>query len=110
LKDVDKELETIRDVLRIQITGIDMTGYVRFAMLAPKISVSANGHRDALHVVGQLHYTPENYDLCEMFVVDSALRIGHRDFDLWMPETYGDWDRAVAAMEANGGRLPDNMS
>ncbi|HZN71328.1 MAG TPA: hypothetical protein VFC00_06545 [Micromonosporaceae bacterium] len=108
-EDVDKELETIRDVLRIQITGVDMAGYVRFAMIAPEIVLSASGHCDAIHQTGQLHYTPENYDLCEMFVVDSALRLGSSDFKLWMPLTYGDWDRAKEAIAANGGRLPDDM-
>jgi hypothetical protein len=105
----DEELDAIRDILRIQIAGVDLAGYVRFAMLAPHIARSANGESSAIHVEGQLHYTPENYDLCEMFVVDSALRLGVRDFRLWMPQTYGDWDRAKAAMEANGGRLPDDM-
>lgn len=108
-EDFDRELEGIRDLLRIQIAGIDMAGYVRFAMIAPEITVPIGGHPEALHGESQLHYTPENYDFCEMFVVDSALRIGHRDFRLWMPETYGDWDRAREAMAANGGRLPEDM-
>jgi len=107
--EVDKELETVRDLLRAQIAGIDMGGYVRFSMIAPRISVAHGGHRSALHGRGKLHYTSENYDLCEMFVVDSALRIGHRDFKLWMPETDGDWDQAREAMAANGGRLPDDV-
>lgn len=106
LEDVDRELEVIRDVLRIHLTGIDMAGYIRFAMIVPEVSVSADGQRYTSHREGQLHYTSENYDMCEMFVVDCALRLGHRDFRLWMPQTYGDWDRATAAMEANGGRLP----
>ena len=41
-----------------------------------------------------------------MFVVDSAMRIGQRDFWLWMPETRGDWNRAQGGAGANGGRLP----
>ncbi len=57
----------------------------------------------------KVHYTPENYDLCEMFVVDSALRIGQGDFSLWMPQTYGNLDRTTAAMAANGGCLLDDM-
>jgi hypothetical protein len=109
LEDLDKELESLRQVLRIQMAGIDMADYVRFVMLAPRVSASLGGHRDVLHGEGQLHYTPENYDFCEMFVVDSALRIGQRDFRLWMPETYGDWDRAQAARAANGGRLPQDF-
>jgi len=108
-KDVERQLETVRHILRIQITGVDMMGYVRFAMIVPEIVVSANGNRDAVDRIGKLHYTPENYDLCEMFVVDSALRIGQGDFRLWMPQTYGDLDRAMAAMAENGGRLPDDM-
>jgi hypothetical protein len=109
MKDFDEQLETVRHVLRLQIAGIDMAGYARFAMITPHISVSANGQRDAIDGDGQLHYTPENYDFCEMFVVNSALRLGQSDFALWMPQTYGDWSRARAEMEANGGRLPDNM-
>ncbi len=69
-------------MLRIQITGVDMAGYVRFAMFTPEIVVSANGNRKAIDRTGKLHYTPGNYDLCEMFVVDSALRIGQGDFRL----------------------------
>lgn len=109
LSDVDKELETIRNVVRIQISGIDMAQYARFAMIAPEINTMANGDQYANHTDGQLHYTSETYDFCEMFVVESALRIGLRNFRYWMPQTYGDWDRAKAAMEANGGRLPEDM-
>ena len=108
-RDVDQQLETMRRILQIQIANVNMADYIRFAMIAPDIDVSADGSREAAHRDGQLHYTPENYDRCEMFVVDSALRIGQSDFTLWMPQTYGDWDRAVAAMAANGGCLPDNM-
>lgn len=109
MEDFDEQLETMRHVLRLQVAGIDVAGYARFAMITPHISVSANGHRDAIDGEGQLHYTPDNYDFCEMFVVNSALRLGQSDFALWMPQTYGDWDRAKAAMEANGGRLPDGI-
>lgn len=109
MEDFDEQLETMRHALRLQIAGIDMAGYARFAMVTPHISVSANGQRHAIDGEGQLHYTPENYDFCEMFVVSSALRLGQSDFALWMPQTYGDWGRAKAAMDANGGRLPDNM-
>jgi hypothetical protein len=96
-------------VLRIQIAGVDMSAYVRFAMITPEVGIMVGGDRYAVDQTGQLHYTPENYDTCEMFVVDSALRIGQRDFRLWMPQTRGDWERAVAAKAANGGRLPDDM-
>ena len=82
LEDVDKQLETMRRVLRIQITGVDMTSYIRFAMITPEIGISVNGHRYPVDKEGQLHYTPENYDLCEMFVVNSALQIGQNDFKL----------------------------
>jgi hypothetical protein len=109
LEDLDKELESLRQVLRVQMAGIDMTSYARFMMLTPKVVVSSGGHRDALHGAGQLHYTPENYNFCENFVVDSALLIDQRDFRLWMPETYGDWTRAQAARAANGGRLPQDF-
>lgn len=34
-------------MLRMQIAGVDMAGYVRFAMITPEILVSANGHRHA---------------------------------------------------------------
>jgi len=109
-EDVDTELEAHRDVLRIQIAGVDMAGYLRFAMIAPVVHRSANGSREPLDMEGQLHFTPENYDLCEMFVDESALRIGQADFTLWMPQTYGDWNRAREAMAANKGRLPDDMT
>ncbi|MFD9721095.1 hypothetical protein [Streptomyces sp. NPDC059076] len=109
MEDYDKQLETMRDVLRLQIAGIDMAGYARFAMITPRISHSANGKRSTFDTEGQLHYTPENYDFCEAFVVKSALKLGQSDFAIWMPRTYGDWDRAQAAMDANGGRLPDDM-
>ncbi|MFI2652533.1 hypothetical protein [Micromonospora fulviviridis] len=109
LEGVDKELETIRNVLRIQISGVEMAQYARFAMIAPEISMSMNGDRRAAHSSGEFHYTRDNYDFCEMFVMESALRIGLRDFRYWMPQTYGDWDRAKAAMGANGGRLPEDM-
>ncbi|MFD6567942.1 hypothetical protein [Micromonospora profundi] len=108
-KEVDQEIETLRHVMRIQIAGVDMAQYARFAMIAPEVYETANGHRGATHQEGQIHYTPENYDFCEMFVLESALRIGLQNFRFWMPETYGDWDRAKIALEANGGRLPDDM-
>jgi hypothetical protein len=108
-EDVDKQLETMRRVLRIQIAGVDTASYIRFAMITPEIEISADGHRYPVDKTGQLYYTRENYDLCEMFVVNSALQIGQNDFKLWMPKTYGDIDRAIEAMAANGGRLPDNM-
>jgi hypothetical protein len=107
-EDVDKQLKTMRRVLRIQIAGVDTASYIRFAMITPEIGISADGHRYPVET-GQLYYTRENYDLCEMFVVNSALQIGQNDFKLWMPKTYGDIDRAIEAMAANGGRLPDNM-
>lgn len=109
-EEIDKRMETIRHVQRLQIAGIDMAGYARFAMIAPDISESMNGHLEPIDTAGQFHYTAENYDFCEMFVVDAALRIGRHDFELWMPRTFGDYDRAKAAMEANGGRLPDDMT
>ncbi|MFD3522261.1 hypothetical protein [Streptomyces sp. NPDC058653] len=109
MDDFDVQLETLRHVLRLQIAGIDMAGYARFAMITPHISMSMNGQRDTVDGEGQLHYTPENYDFCEMFVVKSALQLGESDFAIWMPQTYGDWDRAREAMDANGGRLPDDM-
>lgn len=109
-KNVDTELETIRDLLRIQMAGVDMAGYLRFAMIAPEVSKSMGGGRTPLDMEGQLHYTPANYDSCELFVVDSALRMAQSDFKLWMPQTFGDWNRAKEAMAANGGRLPEDMS
>jgi hypothetical protein len=108
-EDVDKQLETMRRVLLIQIAGVDMASYIRFAMITPEIGMSTNGQRYTADKEGRLHYTPENYDLCEMFVVNSALRIGQSDFKLWMPKTYGDMDRAIAAMATNDGRLHGNM-
>lgn len=57
---------------------------------------------------GQYHYTAENFDFCEAFVVDSALRLSAADFSLWTPETFGDAERADEAMKANGGKLPED--
>jgi hypothetical protein len=31
--------------LRIQIAGVDMAKYIRFAMITPEIGILANGHR-----------------------------------------------------------------
>jgi hypothetical protein len=107
LEEFDREFETIRQVIRIQLAGIDMAGYVRFSMFAPRVSRSANGARTPIDNIGQLHYTPENYELCEAFVVESALRISQSNFNLWMPTTYGDVGAAFEAMKANGDRLPD---
>lgn len=107
--EMDSQLAALRQTLRLQVAGVDMAGYVRFAMITPAVSWAMNGESYVTDGAGKFHYTSENYDLCEMFVVDSALRMGHGDFSLWMPQTWGDNDRARAAMAANGGRLPNDM-
>lgn len=109
-EEIDKRMETIRHAQRLQIAEINMAAYARFAMIVPDISESMGGRLEPVDRAGQFHYTAENYDFCETFVVESALRIGQYDFEMWMPRTFGDYDRAKAAMEANGGRLPDNMA
>jgi hypothetical protein len=109
-EEMDKELEAVRHLLRIQISGVDMQRYLRFAMIVPQVNVALGGARSTSHMAGQFHYTPENYAFCEMFVVDSALSLGEGDFTMWMPQTFGDWGRAEAAMAANGGRLPHDMT
>lgn len=109
-KETDKELEALRHVLRIQMSGIDTARYIRFAMLAPRVSISANGKADALDGIGALHYTLVNYEFCENFIVDSALRLAAGDFEMWMPVTFNDAARAQEAAKANGGVLPDGWA
>lgn len=109
-EETDKELEALRHVLRIQMSGIDMARYVRFAMLAPRVLVSSNRVVDAHPGISAFHYTPVNYDFCESFVVDSALRLGASDFQMWMPVNFGDATRAEQAAAANGGILPDGWT
>jgi hypothetical protein len=96
--------------MRVQVSGVDMQRYLRFAMLVPRVSVSMGGHRSTAPTAGQFHYTPDNYTFCEMFVIDSALRLGEGYFDMSIPQTYGDWDRAQAAMDSNGGQRPPDMT
>lgn len=110
LEQIDKRMETIRHVQRLQIAGINMAAYARFAMISPDISESMGGRVEPVDRGGLFHYTSENFDFCEAFVVEAALRVGQYDFDMWMPQTFGDYDRAKAAMEANDGRLPDDMA
>jgi hypothetical protein len=107
-EETDKEIESLRHALRIQLAGIDTARYIRFAMIAPQVEVPFNGQPEAYAGLGEFHYTIENYEFCETFVVDSALKLGVSDFNLWMPMTFGDVARAKEAMEANGGSLPDN--
>ncbi|WP_436495586.1 hypothetical protein [Actinokineospora sp. HUAS TT18] len=109
-REVDSQLEMMRQVMRLQVAGIDMPNYVRFAMLAPAVAMQSGGGRSTYDRGGRLHYSNENYDFCESFVVDSALRIGRSDFVLWFPRTFGEYKEAEAAMEANGGRLPGDFS
>jgi len=106
-EETDKELATLRRVLRVQVAGLDMARYARFAMLTPDVDMQFGGELYAVHLDGQYHYSAENYDFCESFVVDSALRLGVTDFSMWTPETFGDAQRAQEAMEANGGKLPE---
>jgi hypothetical protein len=106
-EETDKELATLRRVLRVQVAGLDMARYARFSMLTPDVNMQRGGELYAVHLHGQYHYSAENYDFCEAFVVDSALRLGATDFNMWMPETFGDVKRAEEAMEANGGKLPE---
>lgn len=102
-----KEIGALRYALRLQLAGIDMARYVRFAMIVPRVEVTMNGKPEA-YGEGEFHYTAENYDFCEKFVLDSALKLSVSDFSLRMPETFGDVTRAREAMTANGGVLPEN--
>lgn len=106
-EEMDQEVEALRHVMRLQVAGIDMARYVRFDMLTPEANVYFGGKVEAHHRSGQYHYTSENYDFCESFVIDSALRLVATDFAIWTPETFGDAARADEAMKANGGPLPD---
>lgn len=107
-EETDKELAVLRSVLRVQVAGLDMARYARFSMLTPEVDLLFSGELYAVHLDGQYHYSAENYDFCEAFVVDSALRLGASDFSMWMPETVGDAKRAEEAMKVNGGKLPED--
>ena len=109
-EEVDKEIASLRQVIRIQMAGLDTARYIRFAMLAPAVSYDFEGELEAQHLGGQYHYTEENYAFCESFVIDSALRLAESDFSLWTPETFGDAARADEAMKENGGTIPEGWS
>lgn len=97
-KDVDSEIDELRALAVVQMTGINMMGYIRLSMLLPRVVYSGSGERSTVPTGMEYHHTIENYDFCEEFIVDSALRMGRSDFQLWMPDTYGDAKRA--------GRMP----
>lgn len=107
--ELDEEIETLRNAVRIQLAGIDTARYVRFAMLTPEVNVAFGGHIKTLRTMSsEFHTTLENYLFCETFVIDSALRLAGADFRMPLPQTYGDYDRAKTAMAANGGHLPED--
>ena len=97
LTEVDDKLRKLADTtkamqqgMRVVATGIDYRLYARFSMLAPE----RHAHRPGLEL------TADDFQFCREFVVESALHLASRDFDLDLPALAREYLQAQAAEHA----------